>query len=118
MAVIGLPKEGNHWPDVPFEYFDINSEQTIPVNEEGDYYTIFNSWPDHHFEFSLDLCHPKYFLDKALMDVVNRKIYCDRHPAVSPFPGSFDDLPDWWVQAEMIIDDGIIKAQKYKANHG
>jgi len=65
------------------------------------------------YNFSLFITHPALFIDEGLIDVIQRKTYCDKYPSVPPFPGAYDDQPDWWKQACLMIEQEISKALKH-----
>jgi len=54
-----------------------------------------------------------FIIDKSLEDVIKRKIYCDKYPSVPPFPGAYDDQPEWWILAVNTIEHAITEASKY-----
>ena len=40
--------------------------------------------------------------DVESQKVIRRMLYCERYNT-QPFPGTYDDLPAWWLDMERII---------------
>jgi len=70
----------------------------------SDVYKVFNSWDKLYYPYLLFICHPSLFIEGAMMDLIQRKFYCDKFPSVPPFPGSYDDQPEYWITASQIIE--------------
>ena len=114
MAKLGLPKNADGWRKPPFNFQDPHTGQTMVVNDAIDQHRIFNSWVSDQFEFSLFLAHPSTFIDSGIQDVIKRLHYSERFPGTPPFPGSYQDVPTWWKQALIIMDNAFIDAEAFK----
>jgi len=84
------------------------------VNDVIDQHRIFNTWVKDQFEFSLFLAHPNTFIDSGIQDVIKRMKYCERFPGVPPFEGGYEQQPEWWKKALIIMDNAFIDAEAFK----
>jgi len=73
---------------------------------------LFNSWPAHHWEFSLLVCHPSRFIEPPMSEILERYAYCQKWN-VPPFEGGFDKQPKWWRESVKVIEMEMPKAIKY-----
>ena len=105
---------------MPFLALDSNTGDYVEIKTSQDAYRLFNSWEWSHpmaqerrYLFAQNADIGNILIDPELQDVIRRKIYCDKYPSVSPFPGSYDDQPEWWFSAVNTIEQSVIEASKY-----
>ena len=85
--------------------------ERIELETLQDVYKLFNSWvwnPEkepvdpggwnkRRWEYSNIVGIGAYMIEKSFQDVIRRKTYCKDYPTVAPFPGTYDDQPEWWL---------------------
>ena len=83
----------------------------------ADIYRVFNSWGTLYYPYLLHICHPSLLVEDELMGLIKRKNYCEKFN-VAPYPGTYDDQPEWWLIASTIIDNATQGALNWKNQNG
>lgn len=112
LSITGTPAHDG-WPEPPFEIEDPTQPigTLVKIESDLDIQKLFNTWCSlpgmtsaNLFEYTSFLCHPRHLVENSIQDLFHRKNYCDKYPAVPPFPGSYDDQPAWWFDVLGIIE--------------
>ena len=121
MSVVSLPRDG--CPPFPFDAMDAGSREYVTLRSEQDVQRLFSSWcgpetdsdgkgNERRFEFARLAGVGVMLLDTASQDMIRRKRYCEKFNT-SPFPGSYDDQPQWWRDAVVVMDNAEAEAINY-----
>jgi len=87
----------------------------MTIRSQEQLWQIINTFPEKfQFQYSLLLCSPLHLFDARSQEMIHRHDYCVTHPSVPPFPGSYEELPAFWLDAERIIEQELPRAFKHK----
>lgn len=88
-------------------------EETKYHNEQGKSFDIASSVKAQLPFF----CCPNIIVSRELQKDIERYIYCEKF-GLQPYPGSYGQQPNRWVQKSFIIRKTLAKFQKDQVNDG
>jgi hypothetical protein len=99
----------------------LNSER-VTIESKEDVENLFTAYleienPETWWSACKNSFCPNILYDQWVTDMINRYSYSEKYPSVAPYPGSYDDQPAVWLDAQRIIGNTITELQKFQRDN-
>ena len=96
----------------PRKVQDPDTEKRITINNIEELWKVIENWKINHYLYSTMIAHPTEIIDSKSQELISQYHYC-KDFSLSPYSGSYQNQPAFWIDAVNIIKRETNNATEY-----